>query len=159
MFDAGGPAVVALRAVDASELARWIRKIPFKEWPQQAELGDGQLRPAMVTDPGWHRFYMESDGLVETIMRWFPGCTSTQRMLSVVMPGHTIPRHVDDQSDRWHCRIHVPLRTNQGSVFVANGAHYHMIEGMAYAVDTKAEHQIENRGISPRIHFMFDVMR
>lgn len=146
-----------LSAIDASGLATWIGGIAFEDWPQQHRLADGGVRPSMVTDPGWHGFGPIADPVVAALMTLFPGCEAHQRMLSVVMPGHFIEPHCDWQAPNWICRVHVPLTTNERSLFIVGGQAHALTLGVAYRVNTEAEHSVTNDGETPRTHFMFDV--
>ena len=145
-----------LEAVDCATLAKWISEIPFEDWPQQARL-NGELRPAMVTDLGWHGFGAWARPIVDQIMQGFPGCRSHQWMLSVVMSGHDIQEHADDQAPKWLTRIHVPLLSNEQSEFRVGGVSHVLEVGQAYRVNTLARHSVNNAGSTPRVHFMFDV--
>lgn len=146
--------VEALADVDVRDLVAWISAISLHSWPQQSR---SVLKPAMVTDLGWHGFGAISDELVNALMALFPGARSHSRMLSVVMPGHGIEPHRDQQSPAWWCRVHCPLTSNESSRFIVNGAAHSMDVGRAYCVNVLAEHAVENDGATPRIHLMFDV--
>jgi hypothetical protein len=111
----------------------------------------------MVNDPAWHGFKDRTDLIVSQIMAWLPRHVSYNRLLSVVMPGHSIEPHRDLQSPDWDCRVHVPLVSNPQSRFIVNGHDYVLTPGLAYRVNTEAEHSVTNDGATPRIHFMFDV--
>lgn len=143
-------------SVDVSEMAAWIAAISFSEWHQQHPI-DEHLRPAMMTDLSWHGFGVEAAAIVGLLMGYFPGCEVHQLMLSVVMPGHSIPPHKDGQPPNWISRVHVPLISNDNAFFYSRGNPYRMLPGLAYKVNTEAEHAIANRGETPRIHFMWDV--
>jgi len=136
---------------DVTAVALWLSTIPFEDWPQQTRLEDGNIRPAMVTDPDWYGFHVVTDHLVN---RWGE---TYNRILSVVMPGHSIPEHVDRQPENWTGRIHIPIFTNDRAIFIADGEPFHMQAGKAYFVNTLAKHEIRNDGDTPRIHLMFDV--
>lgn len=139
-------------------MAEWISAIPFEDWSQQHRLADGQIRPSMMTDLSWHGFGDACSPVVRAIrQKCFPNCDVYQRMLSVVMPGHVIEPHRDHQAPYWLCRVHVPLTTNEQSEFIVDGQSHRMDVGMAYRVNTLAEHSVVNAGAAPRIHFMFDV--
>lgn len=146
--------VAWLSTVDISEMAAWLAAIPFEDWPQQSLR---ELRPAMVTDLSWHGFGAQAAPIVAALMDRFPGCVPEQQMLSAVMPGHTIEPHVDHQGPKWLCRVHVPLLTNAASFFIVGGKHHSLVPSHAYRVNTEVEHAVTNGGISPRVHFMFDV--
>ena len=146
--------VERLATVDIDGILGWLAGISFDEWPQQSRL---ELRPAMVTDLDWHGFGDVTEPMVNSLMGFFPGCVAEQRMLSVVMPGHSIDPHVDRQSPHWVCRVHVPLTSNDQSVFMVGGEVHRLEPGEAYEVNTEAEHSVANDGLTPRVHFMFDV--
>jgi hypothetical protein len=145
-----------LSPVDEAPLRDWITAIPFSEWPQQAPI-DYHLRPAMVNDPNWHAFGAKSNRLVREILRWTTGGIALGRLLSVVMPGHTIPPHVDKVAPGWWGRVHVPLTDAPLSRFLVGGEAHHLEPGWAYLVNITAEHSVENPDPAPRVHFMVDI--
>jgi len=148
--------VEQLGPVPVGALVEWVSAIPFAAWPQQAPI-DAGLRPAMVNDPTWHGFYAVTDHIVKLCQAYAPrGTRPTQRLLSVVMPGHGIPPHVDKVSPRWWGRVHVPLLTDPASLFIVGQEAHHLEPGFAYAVNVLAEHSVENHGATPRVHFMAD---
>lgn len=149
-----------LDKVEVGELATWIASIPFEDWPQQHRWEGVELRPAMVNNLAWEGFGLRTDGLVTSLLaQHFPSCRAFQRMLSVVMPKHSIAPHRDPQVVTWLGRVHVPLVTNEKAVFVLDGVEHHLRAGFAYVLDVRCEHAVYNRGTTPRIHFMFDVAR
>ena len=142
----------------------WVKSVPLEDWPQQSNL---HLKPAMVNTLSWNGFGAQTDALVASLMKLFPGSTDFQRMLSVVMPAERIPAHTDRQIPNWLCRVHVPLVATSGALFqIDDGddddsglASWSLRVGMAYIVDVTATHAVENHGLVPRIHFMFDVTK
>lgn len=146
-----------LADVNIDSLVAWVIAIPFEDWHQQARLADGLIRPMMMTDLDWHDFGLHTDAVVAKLMEHFPGCSAYQRMLSVVMPGHSIAPHRDEQRPSWLCRIHVPLTSNRHSKFIVEGDGHKLTPGSAYRVNTEAVHAVTNDGDTPRTHFMFDV--
>lgn len=159
MLDRFRGTVEPICPVDIAAMATWIAAIDFADWPQQPRREDGRMRPAMACDPEWYGFRAIADPVVDMLMTNFPGCAADTRMLSVVMPGHLIAPHIDQQSESWRCRIHVPLVTNQRSRFIVCGVAHLLKPGTAYRVNTEVEHSVENDGDTGRIHFMFDVRR
>lgn len=165
------PAVRHLMAVDVRSMVEWIQAIPFEEWPQQHRLEDGKIRPAMVTDMQWCGFSVYAAGVLMKLLGLakavgLPDFNCRNYMLSVVMPGHSIDPHADQQPPGWITRVHVPLLTNPKASFVVAQERLpsdksdwidHMEVGHAYLVDVTKPHVVENNGPTPRIHFMFDV--
>ena len=152
--------VERLGPVDIAAPLAWITGIPFAAWPQQNRLADNRLRPAMVSDPGWFDFGVRTHALVCHIRDHVPDrLRPGLQMLSVVMPGHHIPTHVDRQTTQWYGRVHVPLTTDPESRFVVGGIPHHLEVGIAYLVNTEVEHSVTNAdGTRPRIHFMVDML-
>lgn len=155
--------MIPLCRVDVSELVSWVTAIPFEAWPQQHKI-DHQLRPAMVNDAEWHGMGRRTDALVDRLLRELqvPGVDclhAYNRMLSVVMPGHSIPEHRDEQGPDWLTRVHVPLMTNPQAFITWDGCICRPEVGTAYLVDTRIRHAVANDGPTPRIHFMVDVRR
>lgn len=147
--------VTAIAEVDIADLARWIGGVPLDAWPQQPGT---VLRPAMVTDLEWQGFGRRTDDLVHQVMMHLDrGTVAYLRMLSAVMPGHSITPHADHQLAGWIGRVHIPLVSNDAAVFVVGGEIHWLEPGIAYLVDVSVEHSVENKGETPRIHFMFDV--
>ncbi len=146
-----------LDPVKVEAVVQWITAIPFEDWGQQRPPGVLPLKPAMMSNHTWHNFGETLDPLVNDILAHYPGCIAQQRMLSVVMPGDSIPGHKDDQCPEWVERVHVPLTTNPQATFVCDDGAHQMQVGRAYRVNTEAYHAVFNRGETPRIHFMFDV--
>lgn len=166
-----------LMAVDASSMVEWIAAIPFEEWPQQTRLSDGRLRPAMVNSTLWPfqpgRRWSLAFAMAEVVSDihandffWKDGPVGFENhMLSVVMPGHSIPPHADQQSPDWITRVHVPLLTNPRAFLDFPGelesrlyGPRHLEAGKAYLVDVTRVHGVRNEGETPRVHFMFDVL-
>jgi hypothetical protein len=152
-----GGEVEALGGVHITALLDWLQAIPWAAWPQQSPGADGRLRPAMVNDPRWHDFGRVSAPIGRCVLQWAPGGVIQQRLLSVVMPGHAIPEHVDKEPPTWWGRVHVPLLSNPQSVFCVGGRAHHLRAGRAYLVNTEAPHSVRNDGETPRVHLMFDV--
>lgn len=148
--------------VDVRPLRQWISGIDFAEWPQQHRLADGGLRPAMVTDLGWHGFGRVVQDVTVALLAMITMYSSTESfnpLLSVVMPGHKIDAHRDEQQPDWICRVHVPIVTNTRALMRIGGEPHHLAVGTAYLVNTMKEHSVENLGDTPRVHYMFDVRR
>lgn len=150
--------VEPLGAVDVGPLQSWVAAIPYTDWPQQRPLADGRLRPAMVNDLAWHGFGAATDPVVTALHGLVPaGLRSARRLLSVVMPGHEIPPHVDPQPPDWWGRVHVPIVSDPASQFFVLGQAFHLRPGTAYAVNTLQEHAVSNvYGVAPRVHFIVD---
>lgn len=149
--------VERLGAVNVRTVADWIAAIPFEAWPQQERIR-GELRPAMVNDRHWHQFGAVTDPIVVYIRSMLTsGSVELNRLLSVVMPGHTIDPHVDKVTRGWWGRVHVPLTSAPGSLFIVGGAAHYLEPGWAYVVNVTTVHSVENLSTKPRVHLMFDV--
>jgi hypothetical protein len=149
--------VEVLGPVDCRAMREWIQRIPLEKWPPQSFT---ELMPAMVNNLNWFGFGDYAIPLANGLIKdHFPHGSAYQYMLSVVMPGHNIPPHVDLQPNEWVTRVHVPLVSNEKSRFIVEGIPHVLSPGTAYTVDTTREHAVANDGLTPRIHFMFDIRK
>lgn len=144
--------------VDITKVSKWLIGIPFEVWPQQHKLADDMIRPAMVTDPSWNNFADTIKPIEdEVVFKHFPELKITWRALSVVMPGHAIPTHRDQQPDHWKFRVHIPIQTSKNALFVYEDLVYRLEASFIYPVDTRNWHSCINGGTAPRIHLMLDL--
>ena len=108
-------------------------------------------------DPNWENLHSNTGRVVADLMKLFPDCRDAYRSITTVHPGDYVPPHTDTRSPDWITRIHVPIITNPGAVFIVNDVEHQLEVGMAYQVNIGAPHAIRNDGHSSRIHLMFDV--
>lgn len=79
-------------------------------------------------------------------------------MLAKLAAGHHIDPHYDGAgSNQLVHKIHVPLITNPGALFLVDGESYHLEAGKAYEVNNIVSHGARNDGPEDRVHFIFEV--
>jgi len=69
---------------------------------------------------------------------------------------HSDPLHSIDPD---LVRLHVPVVTNPEVHFLVNGRRVVMDPGETWYVDVRFPHSVENRGDSPRVHLVMDLVR
>jgi hypothetical protein len=80
-------------------------------------------------------------------------------MLAELRPGGIIPAHADaSPALRLSHRCHVPVVTNDGVEFRIGDLTHALREGHAYEIDNTRQHAVANRGGTPRVHLICDVM-
>ena len=80
-------------------------------------------------------------------------------MLAELGPGAEVAAHTDRGPALQLChRCHVPVRTNPLVEFWIDHQLHHFREGVAYEVDNTRLHSVANRGTTPRVHLICDVM-
>lgn len=137
-----------LADVDVRALAEWLTPIPAGKWPSDSSL--------IIV--GWHGFPFRVAQIVDEVLALFPpGSAADGLMVSIVLPGRSIPPRIDDQPPNWLCRVYVPLLTNPESQLIVGEQAYHMEVGKAYRVNTEAIHSLVNGGTSPILHFICDI--
>ena len=78
-------------------------------------------------------------------------------MLARMAPGGVIHPHRDENpAAKWPHKIHVPILTNQNVSFYVDGVRYQFAEGEAVEVNNMGLHAVENRGLTDRIHLIFE---
>lgn len=82
------------------------------------------------------------------IVKSFP-FRSKKWLVTIHAPGTKLITH-QDNSDK--LRIHIPIYTNDKSIWIIDGEEYCMKPGWVYLVNTTLPHSVENKGTSNRIH-------
>ena len=78
-------------------------------------------------------------------------------MLARMAPGGVIHPHRDENpAAKWPHKIHVPILTNQNVSLYVDGVRYQFAEGEAVEVNNMGLHAVENRGLTDRIHLIFE---
>jgi len=74
---------------------------------------------------------------------------SKRWLVTIHTPGTKLITH-QDSPDK--IRIHIPIYTNNQSMWNIDGEEFHMEPGWAYLVNTSLPHSLENNGSTDRIH-------
>ena len=78
--------------------------------------------------------------------------------LACLRAGGESSLHADAPTHQYMVRLHVPIITNSGAVFVSEGEEKHApADGSGYLVRVNRLHQIFNRSTFDRYHLVFDV--
>jgi hypothetical protein len=79
-------------------------------------------------------------------------------MLSKLRAKGSIPTHVDSSpSSLVPHKVHVPLETNEGVIFVIGGTRHHLAVGKAYEINNLLPHSVENNSDTDRVHLIFEL--
>lgn len=77
-------------------------------------------------------------------------------MLARLPAGGEVSRHSDGEASHYVHKIHVPLITNEETVFHVGTQSMHMPVGEIYEVNNKRIHSVRNDGRHDRIHLIFE---
>lgn len=113
----------------------------------------GPREHAMIIGAPWADAFM-----AEITERHFPGARRGFTLVSLVVPGQTIPEHVDDHDGGCRVRLHVPLTTDAECRFLSDGIATHLAQGFVWRIDPGTPHGVEHRGTRDRIHLMWNVI-
>lgn len=85
-------------------------------------------------------------------------CTLLAARLLRLGPNSSIKEHTDLDLgiEDGEARIHVPLSTNDSTIFWLDGQPVPMRAGEAWYLNLNLRHRVENRGTTPRIHLVID---
>ena len=86
--------------------------------------------------------------------------------INYILPGKSIKPHKDNpgglNSSFWFlgcsCRIHVPLCTNEDAIMISGNETKHLPIGTVYEFHNNLIHSVENKGSSPRVHLVMDLI-
>ena len=133
-----------LCSVKVQKYVDWLATVPHEEWNY---LGDSARL-------GWDRLFQP---MTDKLLSFYPGGYMPGVGIWRLDPGQIHPSHTDIMADGWLVRIHVPLLTNKGVIFTMDDGEYHMKVGKAYRFNPTANHEVENRGDTPRFHYVTDI--
>lgn len=89
-------------------------------------------------------------GIAQRILDLFP--EASRMALSVITHGTVLKRH-NDENFLW--RVHLPIYSEPGSVWITEEGETHMEVGSAYLCDTREFHSVRNDSGAVRVHLLF----
>jgi hypothetical protein len=136
------------------EVFHHTRHIVFRFTPNNRDPED------FYETPGWLVWKSLIQPLMDTAIAPY-GFTEPEypkAMLARLQAGQAIDSHVDGAGSnlRTH-KIHVPLITNPGALFMSREEGFHLAYGRAWEVNNIAPHGGINSGNEDRIHLIFEV--
>jgi len=164
--------------VDIAELQKWVAGLSDKVWAQEDAKKENDFAVLRNTQHIIFRFIPIHDDprnhysnpiwdiwktmLVPLMDRVARGYRHREAMYPKVMlarlpAGEHISRHKDGGgSNLYTHKVHVPLMTNSGAMFLVNETARHLEVGRGYEVNNLAYHAAENKGDTDRIHLIFE---
>jgi L-proline cis-4-hydroxylase len=127
-------------------------------WAKGGAIKDGLIEKLPERAPGaWTAAGLQLPALRELIEGAVCHEALTSVRLAMIMPGSLIIPHRDllELSAPVH-RFHVPLRTDDESLFAEGDAVYRMRHGELWALDASDEHSVICNSAVPRIHLILD---
>lgn len=101
---------------------------------------------------------MGIEPVFDTVLSHYPGHRRATTVFSRLVPGQFFEPHVDKADGHCRKRIHVPIKTNPGVIFVEGGHAFHMAAGWAWEIDPNIVHCTGNGGEIDRIHLFFNMV-
>lgn len=81
-------------------------------------------------------------------------------LLTRLPPGAEIKPHIDDGESLKRChRIHVPVITNDDSLFIVGNLRFHMPAGEMWEINNRRIHAVRNDGHEARVHLIMDYVQ
>jgi len=81
-------------------------------------------------------------------------------LLTRLPAGGEIRPHIDEGESLKRChRIHVPVKSNPGALFMVGDLKFHMPEGEMWEINNRRTHAVRNAGAEARVHLIFDYVQ
>ena len=81
-------------------------------------------------------------------------------LLTRLPAGGEIRPHIDEGESLKRChRIHVPVISNRGALFMVGNLKFHMPEGEMWEINNRRTHAVRNTGDEARVHLIFDYVQ
>jgi hypothetical protein len=80
--------------------------------------------------------------------------------VNMMVPGTEIKEHIDQHLyDAQTHRVHLVLCTNDDAYMICNGEQRHYDKGQCFIFNNKMPHSVQNKGDTPRIHLVVDLLQ
>lgn len=144
--------MIRVCSVDPAPL---VALLPTLDWKPAGERGTF----AMIE---WQDFpwtvKKEAAALILGISDRLSGHRRGLTCLSRLVPGQYIPQHFDRHDGKCQRRIHMPLVTNPGAVFVSETRAVNMAVGEVWEFNPTLTHCVANAGATDRIHLFWNLI-
>ena len=167
-----------LGTADLTELGERVKAIPESLWESENEAKPNRIAQLNDTRHVLFRFIADADNVFDyrdhpvlwdqwkdallPIMNQAAATLGYRNfrfprvMLARVPAGGVISPHPDAEASPYIHKIHVPLTTNEATVFRVGRKEMHMPVGEIIEVNNKRVHAVRNDGATDRIHLIFE---
>jgi hypothetical protein len=124
------------------------------EMPSWGGVNASLVKDNLIYDP---KLVFEVRNIAEKIALDVGG-SITMAALILLPAGCIVTPHVDGPPlDKIH-RCHLPLKTNNETLFTIDEEEFQLEFGVVYEINNQLVHSVHNRGLTPRIHLLVDVL-
>lgn len=110
------------------------------------------------TFDAWYKWEELLTPIINRLMALYPNAVISKCIFPKLFAGGIIMKHLDSGPtlELVH-RIHIPIVTNENTIFTCNDEELNMKEGCAYEVNNQRLHSVVNNGKEDRIHLLIDL--
>ena len=140
-----------MRRVCPIDVSKIIESLPLLNWKPAGDPGTF----AMIEH--WSQ-ELPTEPVFDVVLAQYPGRRRGMTCFSKLVSGQFIEPHSDHHDSECTARIHVPIVTNPGCVFIEDKYVFHMAVGWVWEIDPTLPHSTANGGDSDRIHLFFNAV-
>jgi LPS sulfotransferase NodH len=151
---------------DSVRLKEEFNSFEASEWQEHPQNYDGNYSIRLVSVDGgenddYFGYHAPTKNLnrmpyVKQILSIFDSVISRTRLM-IVTKKNIVPMHVDLHYSWYkHVRIHIPIITNEKTLFICDKESVNMKEGECWIFDTWRNHSVINNSDSIRVHLVID---
>lgn len=110
------------------------------------------------TFDAWSKWEGLLNPVIDRLRTLYPNSTISKCMFPKLFAGGVISKHIDNGDDLTLVhRLHVPIITNEDTIFTCGGEEINMKEGCAYEINNQRLHGVVNNGKTDRVHLLIDL--
>jgi hypothetical protein len=171
---------VLFRDLDISDLKSAILEVPQVDWDENKLRQKAFPNVARYTETimlkfngptqniehpsktktfdAWHKWKDLLNPIIDRLETLYPNPFISKCIFPKLLVGGIINKHKDggDTLTLVH-RIHVPIITNEDTLFTCGDETINMKEGYAYEVNNQRYHSVVNNGNTDRVHLLIDL--
>lgn len=164
-----------LGEIDTARIKELILSVPDEEWMRSDDAHSRgrthkHVQPLpMLWDADWrhmdptpHPHYEKFKDALAPVFEFIRNCYGNEGWLvralfARLRPQGRIPLHIDRSFSLTHGhRVHIPIITNEKSLFLVDGSTRVLREGEVWEINNVRLHGAENNGDAWRVHFIAD---
>lgn len=142
-----------MRGILEVDVAALAAALPQVKWLPAGDPGTYAMVEAKDFPPA---LAAAADSVIDAVAPLYPGRRRGMACLSCLVPGQYIPQHEDRHDGRCRVRLHAPIITNPGAIFVSGTWAVHMAAGHVYEIDPSVTHCVANGGETDRVHLFWN---
>jgi len=145
------PEMKRICEVSHHDLATELHRLP---WVQEDDTGGFPY----IHEHNWPAG-IPVEPLFEVVAKHYPDRRRGFSVFGMLVPGQCHTWHMDKEGGKCDIRVHIPIVSNPGCLFIEGNEAFVMTPGWAWEINPLLPHCTGNGGDTNRVHLLFNMVR